>query len=679
MHLDLKILSRRFWADTAGIVTVQMVTFSVLLFGGVGLMMDFGRAYSAHSQMQGFIDQVALAAAEQLDRKDDSITRAAAAASAVSKSSAFLQGNNAFQLHELIFLTDAPTDGNGDFSNALAATYATTVPELATHVLARAVSSSVSARLLNFGSGGSTGGNGITDINIAASAVARSRTVACGGLSPIVMCNPFENSTSTSWQEQMKNGVGYRMKLTADTTTGTKPSNFSGVTSLLRLGLLKSPQNLMEVRNSACSDLSLLPGASTSSTSAETLRDICLVATVEAGLSCINDQVAYKGAHPGTITTGLDVVFDMYDDSMAEILDPALDVSFPNDFPSSMGYPSFINRSTLFYPDLVPSHGRMNREDYNKFLDDQEDEINANPVMPPFFKMSALAAVNARRAAYPVDLSIDEGSRYNHIFSQGQRSEWGPVPAEPCITAENCALYPVINASQPGVNDVKGYAAAYYAPHFLRVIQAGNPGAYPNWWDVDPALINADPLVNGEATYHGFYANVERVIADLQQDTATDGHKGNGAIPPQVPQGPNPAQTPPASNPNGYGQFGIQAGAVNYPAVYGASAIGSEERRVQRITVVNCEGAVPYATATGDTAPTYNDTFIGDVVDVIDVHLLTPPQVASCDTAQSNDPEGNNLCSNADISRVDLDVELVDAASMNSVNFDSRFYAVLVH
>ena len=134
-----------------------------------------------------------------------------------------------------------------------------------------------------------------------------------------------------------------------------------------------------------------------------------------------------------------------------------------------------------------------------------------------------------------------------------------------------------------------------------------------------------------------------------------------------------------ALNPDGYGEFGIQAGARNFPAVYGSGAIGSDQRRVQRITVVNCEAAQPYGTVTGDNSSTFNDTYIGDVVDVIDVHMLAPPHVVSCSPTPGSDPEGNNLCGNEDITETELDVELVDAASINSVNFDNRFYAVLVH
>lgn len=676
MSVVFKVSPRQFWEDTRGIVTVQMVIFSVLLFGGVGLMMDFGRAYSAHSQMQGYIDQVALAAAEQLDGQDDAISRATTAAQAVSKSSAFLEGNTAFQLSSLTFMTKAPTDSNGDFSASLASTYNTTDATQATHVLARATTSSVSAKLLSFGSNEA---DGVSDIDINASAVATRRTVSCGGLSPMVMCNPFETATDTSWAEEMKNGIGYRMKLTANVTDGSKPSNTSTGTDQLRLGLLKSPDSLMDVRNTICTNTSYLPGYGTVAKSTETLKDICMLATVNAGLSCVNDQVAYKAAHPETITTGLGVVFDMYDDSMVEILNPADDFNFAHSFPSSMGFATNISRSSLFYPDAVAHHGRMKREEYMFHLDDEE-YYNSVSTKPIFLKAAAQNAINNERAAYGVDLSLDDSSRQNYVFSTGKRTEWGPVQENPCLTAENCVAqqgssYDVIYNQAPGLNTIKNYASSYYQPHLLQEIAAADPATYPNWWDVDPSIIDANALANNQTTYYGFYNTVERANADLLIETASLGHTGRDA-------GGDPIINDGATPPNplqGYGAYGIQAGAMNFPAVYGSSAIGSEERRVQRVTVVNCEAAQTYAAVTGDTSTGFSDTYIGDVVDVIDVLMVDAPRVQGCDPVVSNDPHSNYLCPNEDITEVDLDVELVDAASINSVNFDARFYAVLVH
>ena len=59
--------------------------------------------------------------------------------------------------------------------------------------------------------------------------------------------------------------------------------------------------------------------------------------------------------------------------------------------------------------------------------------------------------------------------------------------------------------------------------------------------------------------------------------------------------------------------------------------------------------------------------------------MITAPEVAACGTEPTDDTDNNHLCENSDITEVHLDVELVDAASINSVNFDARFYAVLVH
>ena len=63
-------------ADQRGTVAIQTLIFSILLFGSTGLVLDAGRLYAAHSQMQAFADQIALAAANELDGRDDAIERA---------------------------------------------------------------------------------------------------------------------------------------------------------------------------------------------------------------------------------------------------------------------------------------------------------------------------------------------------------------------------------------------------------------------------------------------------------------------------------------------------------------------------------------------------------------------------------------------------------------------------
>ncbi len=68
--------ARGFRRDERGSVTLQMIFFSLMLLGTTALVLDSGRLYTQHSQMQAFADQMALAAANELDGQEDSIPRA---------------------------------------------------------------------------------------------------------------------------------------------------------------------------------------------------------------------------------------------------------------------------------------------------------------------------------------------------------------------------------------------------------------------------------------------------------------------------------------------------------------------------------------------------------------------------------------------------------------------------
>jgi len=488
----------------------------------------------------------------------------------------------------------------------------------------------------------------------------------------------------------MENGIGYRMKLTANDRLGGKPTNTGH--NQIRLGLLKSPDTLMNVRNTICSTAANLPNNSASTNSLEMQKDICMLATVDTGLSCVNDQVAFKAAHPQSITTGLGVPFDMYDDDMADVLD-GVDFSFNHNFPASHGLPAQITRSSLFYPDMAVGHGRMNRSEFDMYLDNYEFETENKTFSPvagfdTFIKNGRRTTLANMRAAYGSDSAIHWASRQNHPFARGKRTEWGPAPERTCIDVENCdttegSSYPTIYNSAPGVNEVENYAASYYANYLLKQAHADNPGTYPDWWDAAPS-VDVGPLVNGHTTYYSFYSNVERNTPALMAEGATDGHVGVGAsgewvhVDYQTDQN-NDGDIRFDADDIQHGTEGIQAGSVNYQSVYGAIPNGSEERRVQRVTIVNCDGAESYAAATGDASAANSDAYVGEIVDVVDLFMITPPQVASCDPVVSNDPETNYLCPNSDVAEVHLDVEMVDAASINPLNFDARFYAVLIH
>ncbi|MBX2856425.1 MAG: Tad domain-containing protein [Rhodobacteraceae bacterium] len=59
-----------------GAVYVVVLGTSIICFGFIGLMFDAGRIYIEHTRLQHFVDRTALAAAVELDGKEDAIARA---------------------------------------------------------------------------------------------------------------------------------------------------------------------------------------------------------------------------------------------------------------------------------------------------------------------------------------------------------------------------------------------------------------------------------------------------------------------------------------------------------------------------------------------------------------------------------------------------------------------------
>lgn len=75
--------ARRFGAEEGGAILVFWGMFLAVAFGFLALAVDFGRVASTQTELQSFADQVALAAAGELDGRTDAITRATAAANAL--------------------------------------------------------------------------------------------------------------------------------------------------------------------------------------------------------------------------------------------------------------------------------------------------------------------------------------------------------------------------------------------------------------------------------------------------------------------------------------------------------------------------------------------------------------------------------------------------------------------
>lgn len=626
-------------------MTIQVVLFTVMLFGAIGMVIDFGRAYSAHSQMQSYIDQVALAAAAELDGRTaytdgggnavpDAITRATAAANAVTKSSLFTQGGGNFQIAQLVFLSDAPTDASGNFDYALVTggTLTTTNPALAKFVVAIAQQASVRASLLDISIGGL--GSSIGQIPIGTFAVATSRQVTCEGLSTLVMCNPFENDPSQSLESVLQDATGYRLKLTASTALG-----LTTTASEIGVGLIKNPVSILGTDSGACEDTANLPGYTGQTGAAlEDLRDKCLLAVVDTGLSCVNDELVVKEAPPPTVVTGLDVIFDIYDDEMASILtsDPTLATG--------------LNRSTYFYPDIAAVHGNIRRDEITDYYAAYNAEIDASTAYTASQKTALKTLNNNRRnlllTRYPGD--SNPASRLNHIPIAP--AEHGPIQSPPCFATSCTGTGAPHGAIYDSDIQPLDYATSYYTPTVAARSAAAGLTGY-----------DATTVTGTAATFYQFYSLYERTEAALQTYAATNGKDWN----------------PPADSPDAglIDNFFVRTWPDNFSNAYPGVDMTAKERRRVRMAVVNC--AAKESHDAGDGLQSYKV----EVEDVVDVFLTRAPKVTACTTTYTSttDPQGMLPCENGDITAAELHVEYIGSVQDNLQVSRSRTYAVLVH
>ncbi|MEM7547789.1 MAG: Tad domain-containing protein [Pseudomonadota bacterium] len=361
-------------ADTSASMATQVVIFSVMLFGTSGVVLDFGRVYSEHSQMQAYTDQAALAAASELDQKPDSIRRAVEAVfgtndrDKISKSAVFSEGDgNQFNISHLYFLRDI-SDDDGQQTNfgtdligdnrlyvhfagdpmpevgsgtSLAAADARFVVAVADE---RSVRNSL-MRLIN-----STGSDAVEETNVVRTiSAAKPQVMYHGDSSNLVMCNPFEGDTNMSFGEFVTdpNSKGYQFKLEAD---GLMSSDGSGLTALNSLARRQNPEGLSSV-NEVCGNPLTMPGFDAADSAAENAmkRNICIMSSAVQGELYTPQELTIVAAEPELITTSLNTAFDMWDYPISEVLDWNADAARRDDSP-------------LFQPDLNILKGRIHNQ-----------------------------------------------------------------------------------------------------------------------------------------------------------------------------------------------------------------------------------------------------------------------------------------------------------------------------
>lgn len=194
----------RFARDEAGGVVVLWALFLAVAFGFLALSFDLGRVAATQSEMQSFADQVALAAAGELDGRSDAITRAnAAAGGLISDSQTYATG--ARQLgagsFTITYRTALPTDDRA----AAAAT--TTDGRLArfVHVAVTQATVATPFAAANAALRGNAGGAAQTAVR--AEATAGMTSWACD-VTPLMFCAP-----NASWRAS--SNIGQQIQLRA--------------------------------------------------------------------------------------------------------------------------------------------------------------------------------------------------------------------------------------------------------------------------------------------------------------------------------------------------------------------------------------------------------------------------------------------------------------------------------
>lgn len=193
-----------FRTDESGTIALLWVSAIVAVIGLVSLSFDIGRMNATHSELQSFADNVALAAAAELDGQGDAITRAtSAAANLVADSQTFGSGDG---------ILSGPADYTLTFHTKLPASDLTPLGADVTTVASKAafaqvVAAPVSLTLPFLRAVNSVLGKGSDPVtaNLGAEAVAGFTQEACD-ITPLMFCLPAPVAPETSYKAENHRG-----------------------------------------------------------------------------------------------------------------------------------------------------------------------------------------------------------------------------------------------------------------------------------------------------------------------------------------------------------------------------------------------------------------------------------------------------------------------------------------
>ena len=601
-------------------MATQVVMFSVLLFGTSGVVLDFGRVYSEHSIMQTYTDQAALAAAAELDRDSDSISRAVAAVFGGTDSEGNALGapmsrgvgwsggeNDTFNVSHLIFVSELGADSGSQtslsglesenivyvrFKDGSSSGNAAVASTQAEYVIAVAEERSVRNSLMQLIN--SSGKNAIGENNIVRTvSAAQRKQQTCGEFSNLVVCNPWEQSQDESFASFMNepSNRGIQFMHEAD---GTWDERWS----LMRRAAMESLTDVSTI----CDDPQTMPGAflGMSDALAETYNTICHLAASRHQEYCVGDEIALTPVTAEEVTTALSTRFDMWDDPIAEVLEWDLDADGRNS--------------------LDPNYDSSTASGNQPYLDNFQPDLN---IYKGRVYDSALAATNAA-AGIPL------ASRRNYVTNSG--SPMFDLVLSGCLRGINPGSCVMDNIGPPATyTEVVEYYISNFFNHFVYIAGTAPPPISLASFHDAYLWERGDPDDSSSYWFHSDYA-IPGVFGAGGSLAVTGEDASLASI---TPFGTSHEDL--GLSHKGYTNF------LNEPTNPVSPGDTSERRRMS-VTVVNC-GTIAQDPEDG--------LWKAEVVDFIDLHLLQPPS-PTC--AGGGSDCANNLLVNSRIYTEYIDI-----------------------
>ena len=352
--------------DERGSVTLQVIFFSLMLFGTTALVLDSGSVYTKHSQMQAFTDQMALAAASELDGQDDAIQRATNAVFGTASTDPYLSqvafDANRYEVEHIAFFStmEASDKPQNDMSEAFTAANLVATSEAGPHIRSEptityfggnsaqssnaALYAVVKARntadpsiasqfVEAFTFQGSISANGNQAVNYAADdsyrrlqissvSAASLKSISCADLSTLVFCNPWEDQSPNQLEVDPSDASysvpGRSLLYFAPNFQGTPAPVVNGQTEHgsiynwdVNHQLFKLTGPLADA-SAICSDANV--PRLTQGEDYATARDRCMMARAQVDTVCWSEDEALTiaPAHGPDVQRAINTIFDIW-------------------------------------------------------------------------------------------------------------------------------------------------------------------------------------------------------------------------------------------------------------------------------------------------------------------------------------------------------------------------------